>query len=440
MSAVVAPTPPSPDPRHLPVVLRARVLALAAQVLPDVTPLPPALRKVAAFTPQRRARLGGAAIERALTSDDGFRALVATQVAASSPHATEVLEGDGPDEVEVGALTWLLRPEGWQDRVGVLVERLGRRAEAAAEDRESVDLELLRRKLEGAEATARELRAAHRQVVEELKAENAALRRKLGESRAAERTAREKAAAASTEVAGASARVDSVVSAADAENRRLRRRIEELEGALAAARRASRDEQEGATLRARVLLDTLLESAHGLRRELGLPTVSGSPAERLEAELEADGDRSPAALPVAPAPTPAVLEQLLAMPRARLIVDGYNVSKTAWPGSSLDAQRARLLKALAPVVARGGAETTVVFDAASSTSRPPATAPRGVKVLFSPVGVIADDVIRDLVAVEPGGRVVVVVSSDREVARDATRGGARAVSSEVLVELLTRQL
>ena len=53
------------------------------------------------------------------------------------------------------------------------------------------------------------------------------------------------------------------------------------------------------------------------------------------------------------------------MPRARLIVDGYNVSKTAWPTSSLEAQRIRLLSGLAPLVARTGAETTVVFDAAA---------------------------------------------------------------------------
>ena len=65
-------------------------------------------------------------------------------------------------------------------------------------------------------------------------------------------------------------------------------------------------------------------------------------------------------------------------------------------------------------------------------------APRGVKVVFSPVGVIADDVIRDLVAAEPQGRPVVVVSDDQEVARDARAAGARSVSSEALVALLAR--
>ena len=35
---------------------------------------------------------------------------------------------------------------------------------------------------------------------------------------------------------------------------------------------------------------------------------------------------------------------------------------------------------------------------------------------------IADDVIRDLVAAEPTGRVVVVATSDREVAGTSPRG------------------
>ena len=60
-----------------------------------------------------------------------------------------------------------------------------------------------------------------------------------------------------------------------------------------------------------------------------------------------------------------------------------------------------------------------------------------MKVVFSPEGVIADDVIRDLVAAEPPGRVVVVVSSDREVATDVARAGARSHPAAALVGLLS---
>nr|WP_253943625.1 NYN domain-containing protein [Nocardioides sp. zg-1308] len=124
------------------------------------------------------------------------------------------------------------------------------------------------------------------------------------------------------------------------------------------------------------------------------------------------------------------------MPRARLVIDGYNVTKEAWPHASLEAQRSRLVAALGPVVARSGAETTVVFDAAESSTRTVMPAPRGVRVVFSPEGVIADDVIRQLVAAEPRGRVVVVVTGDRELSRDVVRAGARAVPASSLLGIV----
>ena len=109
---------------------------------------------------------------------------------------------------------------------------------------------------------------------------------------------------------------------------------------------------------------------------------------------------------------------------------------STWSSSSLEAQRTRLLGAMAPLVARTGAETTVVFDGADAETRPPTAAPRGVKVLFSPQGVIADQVIGELVEAEPRGRVVLVVSDDRGVQARAQRAGARAVPSAALVGLL----
>jgi predicted RNA-binding protein with PIN domain len=189
-----------------------------------------------------------------------------------------------------------------------------------------------------------------------------------------------------------------------------------------------------------LLLDAVIEAAGGLRRELALPAVPGSPGDRVEAELAepVDESRAPGSAGVLGPGSAAVLEQLLTMPRSRLLVDGYNVSKSAWERSSLEHQRQRLLRSLAPLVARTGAETTVVFDAANLTSRPVVAAPRGVKVLFSPPGVIADDVLRDLVAAEPPGRTVVVVTDDQEVVRDARAAGARAASASALVELLER--
>jgi predicted RNA-binding protein with PIN domain len=221
--------------------------------------------------------------------------------------------------------------------------------------------------------------------------------------------------------------------AAEADVRRLRAQLDEAESGLAANRRDARSERDVATIRARMLLDAVVESAVGLRRELGLPAVEGSPADAVEAELSG-ADAAPASS--APA-TPALLEQMLALPRARLIIDGYNVTKEAWPTATLEAQRSRLVAALGPLVARSGAETTVVFDAAESNVRTVMPAPRGVRVVFSPEGVIADDVIRQLVAAEPRGRVVAVVTGDQAVAKDVVRSGARVVPAAALLGVIS---
>ncbi|MEP9365623.1 NYN domain-containing protein [Nocardioides sp. CN2-186] len=399
---------------ELPEPVRARVLAMTAEALPVVPRLPPAVRRVASFAPARRARLGAGAISEAL-GDEDFRERVGVQVAARQ----------APDDpLGLAARAWLVRPEGWEEAVAAaegLVE-----PPAPRDDRE---LERLRSRLAEAEQATRELRAAHRAQVDEYKAENAALRRKLGDTRASERESRAAAedAARAIEEARASAAASSA--ALEKENRRLRAQVERLEAEEARSRRDARSERDEASLRARLLLETVIDAASGLRRELALPSVDGAPGDRVEADVATTGQRMP---------VQASLDDYLAMPRARLLVDGYNVSKTAWPSSSLEAQRIRLVNGLAPLVARTGAETTVVFDAADTDQRPPVNAPRGVRVLYSPRGVIADDVLRDLVAAEPEGRVVVVVTADHEVARDVLRDGARVVPPSALLDLLAR--
>jgi predicted RNA-binding protein with PIN domain len=74
----------------------------------------------------------------------------------------------------------------------------------------------------------------------------------------------------------------------------------------------------------------------------------------------------------------------------------------------------------------------VAFDGAARPPSQPA-APRGVRVLFSADGEIADDLIRRIVAAEPAGRPVLVVTSDRQVASDTARAGAWTVASAVFL-------
>jgi predicted RNA-binding protein with PIN domain len=133
----------------------------------------------------------------------------------------------------------------------------------------------------------------------------------------------------------------------------------------------------------------------------------------------------------------AALDRLLALPNVHLIVDGYNITKTGFPELSLADQRDRLVNRLSALAARTGAEVTVVFDGAGVLSVP-AASPRGVRVLFSDRGVLADDVIRSLVAVEPPGRPMVVATSDRAVADSVRQRGAQAAPASVLVSRLGR--
>jgi predicted RNA-binding protein with PIN domain len=419
---------PYDDLAALPDGVRGRVLALTAEVLPLVAGLPPAVRRVAGFAPNRRARLGGSAIGEALLDDD-LRERVAVQVAA--------LPTKDDDRVEVAARAWLSREDGWSDLVG----QAGSTAEDVRGGRDAAELARVRDRLEAAEQAAREARAKSKAQLEEYKTENATLRRKLGESRTAERQARETAEEALRLAEEARARTAALEAGQDKELRRLRARVEQLEAEQAAQRReerrTSRADRDEATVRARLLLDSVIEAAAGLRRELALPAVSGAPGDRVEAELAESGDdRAPTTVSVLT--SGSLLEQVLSMPRSRLLIDGYNVSKSAWAQSSLEAQRQRLLRSIAPLVSRTGAETTVVFDAANLTSRPVVAAPRGVKVVFSPPGVIADDVLRDLVAAEPPGRAVVVVTDDQAVVRDARAAGSRVASAAALIELLDR--
>ncbi len=298
--------------------------------------------------------------------------------------------------------------------------------------------ERLRKQLDDALAELRETRERNRKQVAELKAENSELRHKLGDARARLKATEEAARATQERAEEVASQASTATATTEAELRRLRGRVEELEKELASARRAGRAEKDEGTLRARLLLDTLLETAQGLRRELALPPVEGSPADAVQADVAEQGARTPSSHGSLASDDPVLLENLLALPRVHLIVDGYNVTKNAWPGSSLEIQRDRLVNALAPLAARTQAEVTVVFDAADKVERPLVKRPRGVRVLYSPYGVIADDVIRQLVDAEPTGRPVVVVTSDQAVARDVKRGGARVVASVVLSRLLGR--
>lgn len=131
---------------------------------------------------------------------------------------------------------------------------------------------------------------------------------------------------------------------------------------------------------------------------------------------------------------------LLRAPGALLVVDGYNVSMTGWPGLSVADQRRKLVAALAELAARTSTPTDVVFDGADVGPVPvPGPVRSLVHTQFSPPGVEADDVILDLVAQLPPTRPVVVASSDNRVRAGIKRQGANVVHAQQLVDLLPRR-
>ena len=107
---------------------------------------------------------------------------------------------------------------------------------------------------------------------------------------------------------------------------------------------------------------------------------------------------------------------LLTEAEAAVVVDGYNVAKLGWPDSVLADQRERLLDVLDDLATRYSTTVEVVFDGADVGPVRSARR-RRVAVRFSPPQVLADDVIRELVASYPPTDPIVVVTNVRAVAR-----------------------
>ena len=430
--------------RPLPEGVRRRVVALVADAFGGltVTELPAQLRQYARFTPSRRAKFAGNAMAAALESDTLFRQRIGERLRESQPELTAAVEAGAPpaaaDPVDVAAAAYVLRPVGWVKLVAAAGEEV-QRADAERADEESRrELERLREELAQAWTQTRSETERLRGELDAARKEADALQRKLrsalNEVKRGEAAVRRGKAETETVRTEAAARI----SAAESETRRLRARLGEAEASVEASRRAAREGRSVEDMRLRLLLDTVLDAARGLRRELALPPSSIRPADSVDAvEPGAMSPKDIAARALSDT-DPALLDQLLALPQAHLIVDGYNVTKTGYPQLPLEKQRLRLLGGLAVLAAQSGAEMTCVFDGAELAAPVLLAPPRGVRVLFSKPGVTADELIRQLARAEPPGRPVVVVSTDREVADGVAKAGARPVASVLLLKRLSR--
>jgi predicted RNA-binding protein with PIN domain len=407
----------------LPEPVRSRVVALAATALGAMAPeeVPPPLRKVARFTPAKRARLGAADLLTAVEGDPVFRRRVVAAARAA--------------EADAVVLAVLERADGWEEQLRAVAEEHARHRDTGDQQEEvrrlSAQLDAQRA---AAQAELEHARAEARAAKDEL----AAVRRKVRDLGSRLGRAEQAQAAAEAALDGLRAERDTALAARDAEVRRAQDRLADAERALGEARQAAREGAKGDQLRLRLLLDAVVGAAQGLRRELALPPAEGRPADALAGEYAPSG--APDRLQGRDVDDPVRLDALLAVPTTHLLVDGYNVTKGGYGELTLEAQRTRLLAGLGGLAARTRAEVTVVFDGAERTLSTALKAPRGVRLLFSRRGETADEVLRRLVRHEPEGRPVVVVSSDREVADGITAAGATAVPSAALLRLLERSV
>ncbi|MFF4327461.1 NYN domain-containing protein [Streptomyces sp. NPDC001591] len=430
--------------RPLPEGVRRRVVSLVSDAFGGLTvaDLPAQLRQYARFTPSRRAKFAGTAMAAAVEGDGVFRSRVAEKVREAQPELAGALESGAPpaaaDPLDVAAVAYVLRPAGWVKLVAAAGE------EALRADAERADDEN-RRELERLRAELAQLREAQRTGVEQVRSELDAARREAESLQRKLRSALSDVKRGEAALRKLGAEVDGIrgeaaaqVAAAESESRRLKSRLAEAESALETARRATREGRSVEDMRLRLLLDTVLDAAAGLRRELALPPVSTRPADTVEAVEPGRMTPKDIAARALSETDPALLDQLLALPQAHLVVDGYNVTKTGYPTMPLEKQRLRLLGGLSMLAAQTGAEMTCVFDGAELAAPVLLAPPRGVRVLFSKAGVTADELIRQLVRAEPPGRPVVVVSTDREVADGVAKAGARPVASALLLKRLAR--
>ncbi|WP_216208384.1 NYN domain-containing protein [Amycolatopsis aidingensis] len=419
----------------LPEPVRDRIAELAAAALgklPTVD-VPRQLRPVARFAPAKRAKLGGGPLLAALRESPRFRTAVLEWL---REHRQDALDPNAEDSVAGAAAATLLGEASASTRVRLVAKNAEETTLRAERDAALARVQRLEAELEQVRGELEEARGAAERARGEREAELDKLRGRLREQGVVLRQAKDAAEEARAEARQVGGERDEEVAALTAQLERERQRVAteraRADKAVAeadVARQSAREARQADEVRLALLVNTLDGAVAGLRQELSLSEDGKRPADTVRGASAGPGSGR--------VRDPAGLDRLLALPSVHLIVDGYNVTKTGYPELALADQRERLIHQLAALAARTGAEITVVFDGAGVVSVP-ATAQRGVRVLFSDPGVQADDVIRNLVGAEPGGRPVIVATSDRAVADSVHRTGAHPVPSPVLLTRLGR--
>ncbi len=387
-------------------------------------------------------RLPGTALgrlRRIIEQDVTFRARLST--------------GAVPELVDDIGRLWLANTAGWEDAAVELAAGIDDAAVAgdlqaqlrrADRRRDAAELAAVRTRAELLHRT--EFVALQAAEIDELRAEVAKaadvlaeVTTELTDVRMEIRHARDREAAA---VAKARAAAEQLADL----RRQLDVKAPSVDDAVAERRRAAADAAQlgAAAATARLLADqlaALLSAAGGASvgaaGGASVDAAGGAVAENLvrDGRVGRPAQRVPLALPGGVIASSGAAAEHLARSDAQFLIDGYNVAKLGWPNRPLEQQRDALLDAVENLSRRFGTDATIVFDGASIvgafTSRR-----RLVRVVFSPVGVTADDVIRDEVRRLPTNRAVVVVTNDAEIIRDVRADGANVVASNALLAIV----
>jgi predicted RNA-binding protein with PIN domain len=441
------------------------LLDAAADVLRALEPadVPAALRTLAGF--DRRGLTNSAArhqLRRAFDLDNEFRARV-VDAFAQRPEVVAALDEWTPataierahdaaarDDLNVlASALYAVRPGGFEFGLGVV----------CAEDRERRDARAMHDDLRAHAARVDAAEEQRRRAESDLATARADVARLESELRDERRGRRDREAAAEQQAEDAAKRAREAEVGIDKARRDLElaetRARREAERARDAERRLREMKREPppATESGWVVapggpdLEDLARRARELADQLAraLPRQSSRSASARAAVPPDSGSAAPEAGRRTPVPCPPGLradqpEGLDAMLRTRgvvLVVDGYNVSMTGWPGTPVDRQRDQLVGALERLHLRLRCDVVVVFDGADVVGVTPRR-PRGVRVVFSPAGEPADPVIIREVEALPLRVPVVVASSDAWVRDRAASEGATPVASATLLDVLRR--
>jgi predicted RNA-binding protein with PIN domain len=421
--------------RHLRSALEYAVL-MAEETQKRKPPMPVPNQLRAFFGKPRIPSAALGRLRRAVDGDEVFR--------------TRIAAGALPELVDDVGRLWLQRPTGWEAEAERIIhesERTVAEVDAATSLRRAE-----KRRVAAEEAAVRSLAEIarltaivdeHQDEVDRLRADLTKADDLLAETRAElidvrneARHSRDREAAAAARLATVSAERDALARSA-----RLSGSTEQSSSAGSADLPTDSDLQalrDLADASARAATDASRRLADILGRREALAAeraAASSPAEPGRSTRRRQAGRQPIALPGGIIASSAEAASFLARSGAAMIVDGYNVALLGWPSLTLEAGRSALIESMENLARRFGTDVTTVFDGAAVVGAH-AGRRRLTRVVFSPAGVIADDVIRSEIDRLPNERHVVVVTNDAEVVRDARARGCNVVSSNALLAVL----